>query len=170
MLLLQRCKGGQQGWQGRTHPLPRSFLLAPSPAAFTAMVKSSLGAEPDSAAGSRAASSAQQGQLLAPKRLHLRSGPCDCISSSSWELVLLKGSPVSAVEQSWILFLLLFLWHPRGESAHPGACLPRSEDGLYCRDPYAKHLSKIRQLLPNGRQVPSSAPPEEEPLLTMLAQ
>lgn len=84
--------------------------------------------------------------------------------------MLLKGSPVSAAEQSWILFSLLFLWLLRGESAHPGACLPGSEDGIYCCDPYAKRLSKIRQLVPNGRQVPSSVPPEEEPLLTMLAQ
>lgn len=76
------------------------------------MVKNAFGAEPASAAGNRGASPARPGQLLAPKRLHLRSGPCDCISASAQELVLLKGSPVLAVEQGWIPFFCNFCGFP----------------------------------------------------------
>jgi len=32
IVLLQGCEGGQRGWQGGTHPLACSRLLAPSPA------------------------------------------------------------------------------------------------------------------------------------------
>lgn len=130
-----------------------------------AMVKSAFGAEPASAAGNRAASPARPGRLLAPKRLHLRSGPCDCISASARELVLLKGSPVLAVEQGWtsfFCFFFFFVWLPRGDSAHPGACLSHSEDGIYYCGPHTKPVSKDRQLVPDGRL--SSVPSKGEPL------
>lgn len=115
MLLLQGCKGGQRGRAVLTLlPTPASLLSGqrwlPLPSAV--MVKSAFGSEPASTAGNCAASPAQRGRLLAPKRLHLRSGPCGCSSASAWELVLLKGSPVPAVEQGWIPFFCNFCGFP----------------------------------------------------------
>lgn len=81
-----------------------------------------------------------------------------------------KGNPSFSSGAGLEHIFLQVLWLPRGDSAHPGACLSYSEGGIYCCGPYAKPLSKIRQLLPSGRQVPSLVPPEGETSLTVQAQ
>lgn len=50
-----------------------------------------------------------------------------------------------------------------GGDSDSGGCLPCSEGGIYFSGPFANPQSKIRQVLPNDRQVPSLVPPGGDP-------
>lgn len=146
------------GYITHPHTYSQCWLLPP----VAEMVKKAFGAEPAGAAGSRAGSLAR---LLAPKRLHLRSGLCGCISASG-SFVKQASSHGPVQTRFWQgnsagAPLLQSLWHPRGGSALPGDCFSCCEAGGHCCAPHTNPLPKMRQIFP---AVPSSVPPEEEPL------